>query len=106
MKMKRILTSILAGSLLAATAMTACADHDRWQDLSDGEQEILRKYRGDWQGLPEDDRRRLRSGARKYLSLPPSKQDAIRRQRDQYQRMSPEERERLRERYQHRKDRH
>ncbi|MDH5469753.1 MAG: DUF3106 domain-containing protein [Gammaproteobacteria bacterium] len=104
MTLRTTTIALLLGCLAMASAVPALADNRvDWQNLSDGEQEMLKKYRRNWSTLDQDEQSRLRQGARNYMNLPPDKREAVRRKRDEYKKMPPEERERLRRQYRQRR---
>ena len=100
MQLRGACIALLLGCLLSAFSLPALAERGiPWNQLTDGEQEVLQKHRRSWSSYDRGEQSRLQRGARSYLELPREKREAVRRKRDEYKRMSPEERERLRKQY-------
>jgi len=98
--------TLAAGPVAAADnpRMFVLAGDISWQSLSPDEQKALEQYRGQWKNYDTARQKRIRDGARRYLSLPPDQRRELDKQHSRYEHLSPDEQRRLKQEYQKNSD--
>ena len=71
-----------------------------WNQLSPDQQQILGRYQGNWDAMPEHKRRRLADNAARWSSMTPEQRQRARTKHEAMKTLSPQQRQDLRQRFQ------
>jgi Protein of unknown function (DUF3106) len=71
-----------------------------WGSLSPGQQQLLQRFKGDWDTLPAERRQALVKGSQRWLSMSPDERANAQQRFGQWRAMPPEQRQLLRQRWQ------